>query len=67
MNNREVTLSELSEKLVAILQKYPELKDKRVSVCTEGVMREPISLNLLRYTQLKIQTKCLYLQMMIVL
>lgn len=36
MNNHEVTLQELSEKLVIILQKYPELKDKRVSVCTEG-------------------------------
>ncbi len=36
MNNHEVTLLELSKKLVAILHEHPELKDKRVSVCTEG-------------------------------
>ena len=36
MNKENVTLQELSEKLVSILQKYPELKDKQVSVCTEG-------------------------------
>lgn len=36
MNKETVTLQELSEKLATILQKYPELKDKQVSVCVEG-------------------------------
>ena len=36
MNRKNATLQELSEKLVTILQKYPELKDKPVSVCTES-------------------------------